>query len=130
MLRLTALLGALAVAIGAFGAHGLKELVGPEELATFNTGVRYHFYHVFAMGLAAVLMAQPNLNPKRLTQASWAWFIGILLFSGSLYLLTLKEQIGIPSSILGPITPIGGLFFIGGWVLLFLAPRRKHLESH
>jgi uncharacterized membrane protein YgdD (TMEM256/DUF423 family) len=130
MLRLTALLGALAVAIGAFGAHGLKELVGPEELATFNTGVRYHFYHVFAMGLAAVLMAQPNLNQKRLTQASWAWVTGILLFSGSLYLLTLEQQIGIPSSILGPITPIGGLFFIGGWVLLFLAPRGKKLERH
>lgn len=123
-LKTAALLGALAVAIGAFGAHGLKSMVGPEELVTFNTGVRYHFYHVFALGLAAVLFGNPNVREPWLRRAVGAWVIGIILFSGSLYLLTLQEYVGIPSAILGPITPIGGLFFIVGWVCLFLTPKR------
>lgn len=121
-LRLTALLGALAVAVGAFGAHGLKTLVGPEDLVTFNTGVRYHFYHVLAMGLAVVLLRVPGVRTVWLRRALLAWAVGILLFSGSLYLLTLRAQIGIPASVLGPITPIGGLFFIAGWGFLFFAP--------
>ena len=124
-MRIIAILGALAVAIGAFGAHGLKELVGPEELATFNTGVRYHFYHALAMGLAFALASRADMRADRLRQARWAWGIGIGLFSGSLYLLTLEAQLGIPAAVLGPITPIGGLFFIIGWVLLFLAPKSK-----
>lgn len=123
-MRIIAILGALAVAIGAFGAHGLKELVGPEQLATFNTGVRYHFYHTLAMGLAFALANRADMRANRLLQARWAWGVGIGLFSGSLYLLTLEAQIGIPAAILGPITPIGGLFFIVGWVLLFLAPKQ------
>ncbi|MFK8165033.1 MAG: DUF423 domain-containing protein [Lewinella sp.] len=124
-LRLCALLGALAVGIGAFGAHGLKALVAPEQLETFGTGVRYHFYHVFAIGLAVALSALPGIDQKRLRQAASAWAIGILLFSGSLYLLSLKSVIGLPVAFLGPVTPIGGLFFIAGWVLLFLAARRN-----
>jgi uncharacterized membrane protein YgdD (TMEM256/DUF423 family) len=124
-LRLCALLGALAVGIGAFGAHGLKELVAPEQLVTFGTGVRYHFYHVFAIGLAVALSAVSGINQQRLRQAVFAWAIGILLFSGSLYLLSLQAVIDLPVAILGPVTPIGGLFFIVGWVLLFLAARRN-----
>ncbi|MEM6772631.1 MAG: DUF423 domain-containing protein [Bacteroidota bacterium] len=124
-MRTIALFGALAVALGAFGAHGLKELVGPEQLATFNTGVRYHFYHTLAMAIAFGLAQRTDLRANRLLQARWAWGIGILLFSGSLYLLTLEAQIGIPAKILGPITPIGGVFFIVGWVLLFLSPKTK-----
>ena len=136
LLRLTALLGALAVAVGAFGAHGLKAIVGPEELVTFNTGVRYHFYHVLAMAVATVLHfaagiellgQRPRLKTQWLTRAVYAWATGIILFSGSLYLLTLQTQVGIPASVLGPITPIGGLFFIVGWVFLFLAPSNKSL---
>lgn len=124
-LRLCALLGALAVGIGAFGAHGLKELVAPEQLETFGTGVRYHFYHVFAIGLAVALSAVPGVDHKRLRQAVYAWALGILLFSGSLYLLSLRNVIGLPVSFLGPVTPIGGLFFIVGWILLLLAARRN-----
>jgi uncharacterized membrane protein YgdD (TMEM256/DUF423 family) len=124
LLRLTAALGALAVAIGAFGAHGLRELVGPAQLETFNTGVRYHFYHVFALGLAVALWSVPGINQKRLRLASACWAVGILLFCGSLYLLSLSEVVAAPASLLGPITPVGGLFFIIGWVLLFLAPGR------
>lgn len=125
LLRLTALLGALAVAIGAFGAHGLKNLVDTDQLVTFNTGVRYHFYHVFALGIAAALWNRPELNNTWLRRSAWAWGIGILLFSGSLYLLTLQEYAGIPAAVLGPITPIGGLFFIVGWVCFLLAPKRE-----
>ncbi|MFT5998208.1 MAG: uncharacterized membrane protein YgdD (TMEM256/DUF423 family) [Neolewinella sp.] len=124
-LRLCALLGALAVGIGAFGAHGLKAIVAPEQLETFGTAVRYHFYHVFAIGLAVALSALPGIDHKRLRQAVFSWAIGILLFSGSLYLLSLKTVIGFPVAFLGPVTPIGGLFFIIGWVLLLLAARRN-----
>lgn len=124
-LRLVALLGALAVAFGAFGAHGLKSLVGPDQLVAFHTGVRYHFYHVLAMGLAVALSAQPHLRTAWLRRAILAWGLGILLFSGSLYLLTLSERTGLPSAVLGPITPVGGLFFIAGWVFLLLAPKNN-----
>ncbi|WP_420460291.1 DUF423 domain-containing protein [Neolewinella sp.] len=120
--RLTAVLGALSVALGAFAAHGLRELVGPAELLTFETGVRYQFYHTFALGLAAVAYYLPTINVHRLRTAAWLWLFGILLFSGSLYLLSLREVHGLPVSFLGPVTPVGGLLLIGGWVALFLAP--------
>ncbi len=123
-LKLTALLGALAVAIGAFGAHGLKAMVSPEHLETFRTGVTYHFYHVLAMGLALALWSVPGIGQQWLRRAIWCWAVGILLFSGSLYLLSLREVLSVPAAVLGPITPLGGLFFIVGWVLLFLAAGR------
>lgn len=122
-LRLTALLGALAVALGAFGAHGLQQLVEPADILTFNTGVRYHFYHVFALGLAVLLADRPGYALSRLKAACWAWGLGILLFSGSLYLLALSDLHAIPTGLLGPITPLGGLCFIAGWILLFLSPK-------
>lgn len=125
ILQLCAILGALAVALGAFGAHGLKSLAGPDQLETFATGIRYHFYHVFAIGLATVLWRVKGIRRKPLQRAVWCWVAGIVLFSGSLYLLSLREIISIPTAVLGPITPIGGLFFIAGWVMLFLAPGRN-----
>lgn len=125
LLRLAAALGALAVAVGAFGAHGLKALVDPAQLETFQTGVRYHFYHVFALGLAVALWSVPGMRQRRLRLAGACWAAGIMLFSGSLYLLSLSDVLDVPTSWLGPITPVGGLFFIVGWVLLFLAPGRN-----
>jgi len=122
LLRACALLGALAVGLGAFGAHGLKSLVGPDQLVTFNTGIRYHFYHALGIGMLAPLWHAPGINHVRLRQAGWCWGVGILLFSGSLYLLSLAEVMHVPTSVLGPVTPVGGLFFIAGWVLLLLAP--------
>ena len=124
-LRLCAGLGALAVGLGAFGAHGLQDLVTPEQLTTFHTGVRYQFYHTLAIGLAIALWNIPEVGTERLQQAIACWAIGILLFSGSLYLLSLKAVHGLSVSFLGPITPIGGVFFIVGWVLLFLSPSRN-----
>jgi len=112
------LLGALAVALGAFGAHGLKRIVDAESVATFQTGVQYQVYHTFALLAAAILYERfPN---KWIKWAGTCFIIGIVLFSGSLYLLTLlkaADQVGLRG--VGIITPIGGMFFIAGWLFLF-----------
>ena len=122
-LRLFAFLGAVAVGLGAFGAHGLKSLVGTAELDTFTTGVRYQFYHTLAIGLAAVLTLSPTVRPGRVRLAVICFTLGIGLFSGSLYLLSLREIHGLPVAFLGPITPLGGVLFIAGWALLGLSPK-------
>src|SRR5215210_46763 len=80
------ILGALSVALGAFGAHALKKIVPPESVATFETGVRYQFYHTFALFIVAVLFSA--FPGKWLINAGWLFIFGIVLFSGSLYLLT------------------------------------------
>ena len=111
----SAILGAVTIAIGAFGAHGLKQLVSADSLATFETGVRYQMYHVLALLIVGFTFAIPSKTKK------WVFrffCFGILFFSGSIYLLALKEQLPFSVSFLGPITPIGGLLFILGWVRL------------
>lgn len=117
-----ALLAGLAVALGAFGAHGLKKLVPPETVTTFETGVRYQVYHALALLLAGLVAERlPSVWVKR---AAWCFLIGILLFSGSLYLLTaLKATDTVGLSGLGAITPVGGMFFIAGWVCLVVGVR-------
>ena len=123
-LRWAALLGALAVALGAFGAHGLKKYVPAETISTFETGVRYQFYHVFA--LLAVGILYERFPVKWLRYAGNCFLIGILLFSGSLYILTaLKATDTVGLSGVGAITPIGGVLFIAGWLFLFVAQWRK-----
>ncbi|WP_127132475.1 DUF423 domain-containing protein [Pseudoflavitalea rhizosphaerae] len=119
-LKTAALLGALTVALGAFGAHGLKKLVPAETVSTFETGVRYQFYHVFALLIVAILYA--NYSQRWLKYAANSFLAGIVLFSGSLYLLTaLKATETVGLSGIGAITPIGGVFFILGWLFLFRA---------
>jgi uncharacterized membrane protein YgdD (TMEM256/DUF423 family) len=115
-----ALMGALAVILGAFGAHKLKDVLQPEQLQTFETGVRYHFYHVFAI-LAAGLLAM-KFPGAGFETAGWFFFAGIILFSGSVYLLACKELLHLEgmTRILGPVTPVGGILFIIGWSLLAL----------
>jgi len=103
-LSIGAISGALAVMLGAFGAHGLKDKLSDKMLTNYMTGVEYHFYHTFAI-LAVGLLAM-HVQPRLLV-------IGIILFSGSLYIMALT---GITK--LGAITPIGGLAFIIGWILL------------
>ena len=110
-LMLGSISGALAVMIGAFGAHGLKEKLTEEMLAIYKTGVEYHFYHTFA--LLAVGLVALHCKSGLLTASGWSMVAGIILFSGSLYALSIS---GI--RVLGAITPIGGLCFIAGWVLL------------
>lgn len=106
---------ALAVALGAFGAHGLKNMLTDEMLDIFETGVSYHFYH--AIGLLVVgVIAQHIPNSSLLQWSGWLLGAGILIFSGSLYILSI---FGIRW--LGAITPIGGLCFIAGWFILAIA---------
>ncbi|THH41507.1 DUF423 domain-containing protein [Neolewinella litorea] len=126
LIRLTAILGLLSVALGAFGAHGLRQLVAVDQLAVFETGVRYQFYHTFALALAAVLLDRSGVRPERIRLAVWLWLAGLVLFSGSLYLLSLREVHGWPVAFLGPITPVGGLLLMGGWLALLLSPQNSH----
>ena len=114
-----AFLGALSVVLGAFAAHSLKKFVPIETVNTFETGVRYQFYHTFAIMIIGLLGLR--IENSLLKWAGNCFIIGIILFSGSLYLLTaLKatETVGLAG--VGIITPIGGLFFVAGWVLMFL----------
>lgn len=112
------LMSAFAVILGAFGAHTLKELISETELQTFEIGVKYHIIHSVAILIAAILY-QISKNKKFIT-AGYLMFTGILLFSFSLYLLSIKNIIGLESTkLIGPITPIGGLFLISAWLLIF-----------
>ncbi|WP_276134367.1 DUF423 domain-containing protein [Polluticoccus soli] len=115
---------ALAVVLGAFGAHGLKPLLTPDQLQTFETGVKYEFYH--ALALLATGIIYSSFPQKLVKTASTCFIVGILLFSGSLYAMTaLKLQGDVGLGGLGILTPIGGLFFIIGWLLLLLGIVRK-----
>lgn len=109
-----ALLSALGVAIGAFGAHGLKSVLTiNERLDTFETGVKYHMYHALGLILLGILLQY--FPHKYISTAVWFFIAGIIIFSGSLYTLSITNI-----RILGAITPLGGVAFIVGWVLLAL----------
>ena len=117
-LGLASVLAGLAVALGAFGAHALEERLTPQLLQTFGIGVRYHFYH--ALGLIAVVYAVGRWPGSNLpVVAGWLFVAGIVIFSGSLYLLALTGV-----RWLGAITPIGGVAFLVGWACLALAAWR------
>lgn len=114
-----AFFGALAVILGAFGAHGLKSIITADKLEIWHKGVEYQFYHVMALLYLSTFARYKN---KFINIASVFFTAGILLFSGSLYLLALKDAYHLSiASVVGPITPLGGLCFIIGWVSLFLA---------
>jgi uncharacterized membrane protein YgdD (TMEM256/DUF423 family) len=121
----------LAVILGAFGAHGLQKLTtDPKILHGFETAVDYQLYHAFALLLLAALNGQ--LDSRWSKRAANCFIIGIILFSGSLYMLTwLKIQESGGVRFVGPVTPIGGLFFIVGWLLLFISAfgRRRKVQS-
>ncbi|CAM3137753.1 DUF423 domain-containing protein [Filibacter tadaridae] len=108
---------AIAVAFGAFGAHALKDRLSEHYLAIWETAVQYQMFHALGLIIIGVLMSKSILGP--ITQLSWAGYLilaGIIIFSGSLYILSLS---GI--GILGAITPIGGVAFIAGWIMLIIA---------
>ncbi len=126
---IAALSGAMCVMLGAFGAHGLKAKLLPEQLQTFETGVRYQFYHTFAL-IACGCLRDQMTDSKWISAAAYCFVIGILFFSGSLYLLSNREWLGISSwQWLGPVTPLGGLLFITGWILLAVAVQKKTYEA-
>jgi uncharacterized membrane protein YgdD (TMEM256/DUF423 family) len=110
---------ALSVLLGAFGAHALKSMVSGDRLQIFETGVRYQFMHAMALITLSIYSQQNQLNIKEQKWIGWAahfFIVGTLLFSGSLYLLTLIATPTHPLiSFIGPITPLGGLCFILGW---------------
>ena len=112
------LIGAVAACIGvgfgAFGAHGLRNRLPPDMLAVFETAVRYQMYH--ALAVLIVALAAARMDGWLIRGAGWAFTVGIILFSGSLYALTLT---GVTT--LGAITPVGGLAFLVGWTLLIVA---------
>ncbi|SMD44141.1 Uncharacterized membrane protein YgdD, TMEM256/DUF423 family [Aquiflexum balticum DSM 16537] len=119
-IQIAGILGGLAVAIGAFGAHGLEAILESNaRTETFETAVKYHFYHALAI-LAVGIWQRSEPVVKRLNTVVWMFFIGILIFSGSLYVLSLT---GI--SWLGAITPIGGVAFILGWGLLAFSVKKS-----
>lgn len=129
-----ALLAALAVVLGAFGAHGLKDAfpdatTAEQSLRIFETGARYHMYHALGL-LVCGLLIKSQGERRLLKSCGWLFLIGIFLFSGSLYLLSTIEITGLQSwkSFIGPLTPIGGLCFIAGWICLAAgAFRNKNL---
>jgi uncharacterized membrane protein YgdD (TMEM256/DUF423 family) len=108
-----AVLMALGVGLGAFGAHALKQKLSVEMMAVYKTAVEYHFYHALGLILIGILY---QLYPSKMIVASgWVVFLGVVLFSGSLYFLSITDIKWI-----GAITPIGGVAFIAGWVLLVI----------
>jgi uncharacterized membrane protein YgdD (TMEM256/DUF423 family) len=113
-LLLGAVAAFLAVALGAFGAHGLRGRLSPEMLAVFQTGVQYHMSHALALILVSGIMGR--MSGWLIQTAGWCFVAGIVFFSGSLYLLAVT---GI--TILGAVTPIGGLLFLAGWACLAFA---------
>jgi uncharacterized membrane protein YgdD (TMEM256/DUF423 family) len=118
------LFGVLSVALGAFGAHALKRIVSVSAVATFETGVRYQFYHCFALFIVAILYER--FPGKLMSWSGNCFLLGIVLFCGSLYALTAldaTENVGLRK--IGIVTPFGGLFFIAGWLLLFFAILKK-----
>ena len=109
--------GMIAVILGALGSHALKEVLSPEQLESFTIGVRYQMTHVL---LLMVVLLTSYFNEDVKQTSFWLTIIGILLFSGSIYLLNLQELLGMKLSFLGPVTPIGGLFLIANWGFLAL----------
>ncbi len=119
LLRVGAAFALLGVLLGAFGAHALRNSLSAEMLAIYQTGVQYQLIHALGIVLIALLAAtQPSR--KRLMLAGWLMAAGVLLFSGSLYLLAASGL-----RMLGAITPLGGVCFIVAWTLLLFAPARN-----
>jgi uncharacterized membrane protein YgdD (TMEM256/DUF423 family) len=127
-IKTAAIIGVLSVALGAFAAHALKEAISDYAVNIFETGVRYQFYHVFAL-LAAGILYKDFQN--KFIRWSGIFFIGgIILFSGSLYCLTFIKGAVLPGyNWIGVITPIGGLLFILGWTFLFIGCFKKSISQ-
>lgn len=124
-LKTATFFGALSVALGAFAAHSLKQHISDYAVSIFETGVRYQFYHVFALLAAGILYKEFHHNLIR-----WAgnlFVVGIILFSGSLYILTFIKAAVLPGyNWIGAITPVGGLCFIAGWLCLFFGIFKRY----
>ncbi len=126
-LLIAASLALCSVCLGAFGAHTLKPLLSPEQLLSYETAVRYQMYH--SLAALIVLSLYGRLNKKQVMRITQLFYFGILLFSGSIYLLSCHELLGISNyKWLGPITPIGGIVFMLGWIYLIIAISKMKIE--
>ena len=121
IITMAAVNGLLAVMLGAFMSHSLEETITTELLGVFQTGVSYHMYHSLA-ALATGILSHIFPKVRLLKFSAYSFLLGIMLFSGSLYLLALTEL-----PMIGMITPIGGIFFIFGWIMLCIFGAKKHL---
>jgi uncharacterized membrane protein YgdD (TMEM256/DUF423 family) len=115
-LAIAAIFGGLSVAAGAFATHALKERLSERSLEIFETAARYQMYHALALLLVALLLMQEKISQPTLVAAGWSFIIGILFFSGSLYVLSLTNI-----KLLGAIAPLGGAAFIVGWLAIAIA---------
>ena len=120
LLILSAIYGLFAVILGAFGAHALKSILSTSALENWKTAVFYQLSHALVLLFLSSRPAQ-----KQIKIASWCFGLGILLFSGSLYLLSLREVLQVPLTFLGPVTPFGGLLLISGWFILLLSAFKR-----
>ncbi len=121
------ILAGLSVALGALGAHWLKQNLSPAALTSFQTGVQYQMYHALAILIMAALPTRFHVRLFRI--AFFAFLTGVIFFSGSIYLLSTREITGWTWSWMGPVTPLGGLMFIAGWILLIFTSVRVKAEA-
>ncbi|MEC4113052.1 DUF423 domain-containing protein [Myroides pelagicus] len=113
VLAIATLIGALGIVLGAFGAHGLKKIVTETQVATFEIGVRYLMYHVFFLLFIGM---STMFTDKAKKVIMYLVLLGMLFFSGSIFLLTFKDILPLKVSVIGPITPLGGVLFISAWL--------------
>lgn len=129
MIRIGFLVLALSVILGAFGAHSLENYLQPEQLKVWNTAVQYQVYHALGILILALFSDKAFIKKERIRYAQIFLLIGIVLFSGSLYFLSTKSMMSINLSWLGPVTPLGGVCFIAGWILAVFSIQGSGKES-
>ena len=122
LLTFACISGMIAVILGAFGAHAMKTVLQTDQLESYRTAVLYQFVHTLVMLAALIIFLFTKLKGFR--TASIFFAIGILLFSGSIYLLSTQSITGIKLSFLGPVTPIGGVLFVIGWLMMIIETRK------
>ncbi|MDQ6903878.1 MAG: DUF423 domain-containing protein [Bacteroidota bacterium] len=127
-LKIATLLGAITVVMGAFAAHALKQHISDYAFGIFETGIRYQFYHVFALLISGMLYKE--FQNSFIRWSGILFIIGIILFCGSLYVLTFIKAAVLPGyDWVGAITPLGGLCFIFGWLCLFIGLLKKNARK-
>lgn len=117
VLIIGSLYGALSVILGAFGAHALKKVLTLQQLESFEVGVKYQMYHAIVLLIIGFYF---SFDSKLQSSMGWSFIIGTFLFSGSIYLLSTASLYGSSMKFLGPVTPLGGLLMIIGWILLLV----------
>ena len=127
IIRIGAVFAMLSVILGAFGAHAIKDSVDVHSLEIWNKAVSYQFIHAIALMLCGMLCI--GYIERNIKRSAVFFTLGIILFSGSLYILTFRNQISVNVNWIGPLTPLGGISFIIGWILLFVATGKKKVRE-